>query len=288
MSESGLYPVEASIEPISINGFKGKLLTSTLKYNDGFGNPNAGYKYGNAHIHGYAILAVEDGSRMLKINYTVIAGSCWDNKTAQISKTEAMAGKNEAENVVLSLTISGAKNSGSVSVAVNTPKQNSALPTKSTTYADPKNLTENKLRDELLRELTSEPATSQEIKFWTDREKEIKKNPVQPQTNNETTTANVSSVGALAGDWDIVANGFSGKMEIRYVGSAFQGRIFFNALRKWEPLEDLRFNPSTRQFTFYRPNAKQKHEGVLNGSNLTGTFNGTSKWKANKTAAGLR
>src|SRR5665647_265231 len=285
MSESGLYPVEASIEPIAINGFKGKLLTTTLKYNDGFGNPNAGYKSGTAHIHGFAILGEDDGSRTLKIAYSSIAGSCWDNKSAQISKTEAMAGKNEADKIVRSLSISGTKTGRPVSVAVNAPTQNSALPTKSTAYADPKNLTENKLRDELLRELTSEPATSQEIKFWTDREKDIKKNPVQPPASKEAKAVNESSAGMLLGDWDVIANGSAGKMEIRYVGSVLQGRIFFNSLRKWEPLEELAFEPSTRKYTFTRPVAKQKYEGTLNGSTIAGTFNTTSKWKATKTGA---
>ena len=288
MSESGLYPVEASIEQLSINGFKGKLLTSTLKYNDGFGSPMAGYKYGKAHIHGYAILVSDDGSRILKINYTVIAGSCWDNKSAQISKTEAMSGKSEAEKVVRSLTISGTKAIASASSAgINTPK-NLAMPAKSTNYTDPRNLVDNKLREELLRELTIEPATNQEIKFWTEREKGMKKNPAQPHTKNETTTANTSSADMLIGDWDLMANGFAGILEIRANGSALKGRVYYKVYNKWEPLEDLRFDPSTSQFTFYRPNAKQKHEGVLNGTTLKGTFNGNSKWSAIKTSAALR
>ena len=288
MSESGLYPVEASIEQLSINGFKGKLLTSTLKYNDGFGSPVAGYKYGKAHIHGYAILVSDDGSRILKINYTVIAGSCWDNKSAQISKTEAMSGKSEAEKVVRSLTISGTKAIASASSAgINTP-QNVTMPAKTTSYSDPRNLIDNKLREELLRELTSEPATSQEIKFWTEREKGMKKNPVQPHTKNETTTAYQSSADMLIGDWDLMANGFAGILEIRADGSALKGRVYYKVYNKWEPLEDLRFDPSTSQFTFYRPNAKQKHEGILNGTTLKGTFNGNSKWSAIKTVAAFR
>src|SRR5665648_1169897 len=90
----------------------------------GFGNPNAGYKSGTAHIHGFAILGEDDGSRTLKIAYSSIAGSCWDNKSAQISKTEAMAGKNEADKIVRSLRISGSKTGRPVSAAANTPTQN--------------------------------------------------------------------------------------------------------------------------------------------------------------------
>ena len=288
MSESGWYPEEASIEPISLNGFKGKLLTTTLKYKDGFGSPAAGYKYGKAHIHGYAILIGDDSSRILKINYSVFAGSCWDNKTAQISKNEAMSGKSEADKVVRSLSISGTKSNESVSVAARNPQQNNALPAKSTFYPDPKNMTDNKLREELLRELTNEPATSQEIKFWTEREKAIKKNNVQPQENNNSTTNTKSSVSSLVGNWDVVANGFAGIIEIRHNGSALEGRIYFNALHKWEPLENLQFNPSNGKFTFTRPNVKQIYEGVLNGSTLIGTFNINSKWKANKSVAPIR
>lgn len=122
--------------------------------------------------------------------------------------------------------------------------------------------------------------------------KEVKKNPAQAQTNNtdsqlrkqyEPAIVNVASVEMLVGDWDLVANGYAGKMEITYVCSFLEGRIFFNSLKKWEPLEDLKFNISTKQFTFYRPQAKQQHEGILNGATLSGTFNKTSKWTATKT-----
>ena len=114
MSESGLYPEEASIAPITISGFKGKLLTTTLKYNNGFGSPMAGYKAGRAHIGGYAILISDDGLRTLKVGYYSIAGCCWDNKGAETSKKEAMAGKSAAEQIVRSLTISGTKINASV------------------------------------------------------------------------------------------------------------------------------------------------------------------------------
>lgn len=109
MSSSGLNPEEASIESITISGFKGRLLTTTLKYNAGFGNPSAGYKGGTAHIGGFAILISDDGRRMLKVSYSSIASSCWDNKSSEISKKEAAAGKGEAEKVVRSLTVSGSK-----------------------------------------------------------------------------------------------------------------------------------------------------------------------------------
>ncbi len=122
MSESGWYPEEASIEPITISGFKGKLLTTTLKYKAGFGNPSAGYKYGTAHIGGYAILISDDGSGMLKVGYYAFAGCCWDNKSAEISKKEAMAGKNEAEKVLRSLNISGSK--------INSPAIRSSIDVK--------------------------------------------------------------------------------------------------------------------------------------------------------------
>ena len=119
MSESGWYPVEASIESITINGFKGRLLTTTLKYNDGFGSPMAGYKYGKAHIGGYAILTSDDGLRSLKVSYYAFASSCWDNKSAETSKKEAMSGKNEAEKLVRSLNVSGTKINASVGTGKN-------------------------------------------------------------------------------------------------------------------------------------------------------------------------
>ena len=119
MSESGWYPVEASIESITINGFKGRLLTTTLKYNDGFGSPMAGYKYGKAHIGGYAILTSDDGLRTLKVSYYAFASSCWDNKSAETSKKEALAGKNEAEKLVRSLNVSGTKINASVGTGKN-------------------------------------------------------------------------------------------------------------------------------------------------------------------------
>ena len=112
--------------------------------------------------------------------------------------------------------------------------------------------------------------------------------PSQPQKNNEPVNVNTSSVEMLLGDWDLMANGFAGILEIRANGSALKGRVYYKVYNKWEPLEDLRFDPSTSQFTFYRPNAKQKHEGILNGTTLKGTFNGNSKWSAIKTVAAFR
>lgn len=290
MSESGWYPVEASIEAISINGFKGRLLTSTLKYNDGIGSPMAGYRDGKAHIFGHAMLIADDGSKMLKVRYSSFAGSCWDNKSSSISKKEALAGKNEAEQVIRSITISGMNNSTPVSLAYIYTPENDATPTVSTVYTNPKNLNDEKLREVLLLALTNEPATKDEIKYWTEREKQIKKSPVKPQPKGEPTTETKpkaktkSSTEMIVGDWKLIANGFSGILEIRFDGSALQGRVFFNSIGKWEPLQDLQFDSSTGKFTFLRPNAKQQHEGVLNGTTLNGTFTGNYKWSATKTS----
>lgn len=286
MSESGWYPEEAGIETLSINGFKGRLLTSTLKYKEGFGSPMAGYKDGKAHQFGYAILIADNGTKMLKISYSSFAGSCWDNKSANIAKKEALAGKNEAEQVMRSITVAGMENSAPTSTYTH---YSPPTPPVSSVYPNPKNLGKDKLREVLLKALTNEPSTKDEIKYWTEREQQIKKNLGKPQPKVEPTTEvkpaakTTSSTDMIVGDWSLVANGFAGILEIRYDGSALQGRVYFNSIGRWEPLQNLQFNSSTGKFTFLRPNAKQQHEGVLNGNTLTGTFTGNYKWSATKT-----
>jgi len=286
MSESGWYPEEASIDAISINGFKGRLLTSTLKYKDGFGSPMAGYKDGKAHIFGYAMLIADNGTKMLKIRYSSFAGSCWDNKSAELSKKEAQAGKNEAEQIMRSITITGMENSTPTSTYTH---YSPPTPPVSSVYPNPKNLSKDKLREVLLKALTNEPSTKDEIKYWTEREKQIKKNlgkpqpKVEPTTEVKPNTKTKSSTDMIVGDWNLIANGFAGILEIRYDGTALQGRVYFNSIGRWEPLQNLQFNSSTGKFTFLRPNAKQQHEGVLNGNTLIGTFTGNYKWSATKT-----
>lgn len=294
MSESGWYPVEASIVAITISGFKGRLLTTTLKYTDGFGSPMGGYKDGKAHIGGYAILLSDDGSRILRTNYYALAGSCWNNTTAPTSKKEAMSGKNEAEQVMRSITVMGMKSTSPAAPTSTYTPPFEASPPVSTVYPNPKNMKDEELREALIKALTSEPATKDEIKYWTDREKQIKKNPVKPQPKVEPQpepksepkpkAKNKSSTEMIEGDWSLIANGFSGILEIRYDGTALQGRVFFKSIGRWEPLQDLQFDSSTGKFTFLRPNAKQYHEGMLNGSTLIGTFTGNYKWTATKTS----
>ncbi|MBA3030559.1 MAG: hypothetical protein FP816_17340 [Desulfobacteraceae bacterium] len=294
MAGSGWYPEEASIESLSIPGFTGRLLSTTLKYKDGYGGAMSGYKPGTAHIHGYAILGENGGSRTIKVSYSVFAACCWDNKAADTSKTAAQSGKNEALQVLRSLGLSGTKSTGNGNSGGMTSQENIVPPAKSSAYADPKNLTDSNLREELLRELIKKASTPEEAKYWTEREKEIKKKPAQPQPkpqpqtqpqpekNKPAIAVKGISVNELVGDWDFVANGFAAKMEIRSTGSALEGRIFFNVFRKWEPLEALAFDASTGKFTFFRPNGKQQFEGTLVGSTLTGTYNKTSTWTAKK------
>lgn len=288
MSESGWYPEEASIAAITIRGFKGRLLTTTLKYVDGFGSPMGGYKDGKAHIGGYAILVSDDGSRILKTNYYALAGSCWNNTTAPTSKKEAMSGKNEAEQVMRSITVMGMKSTSPTAPTSTYTSPYESSPPVSTIYPNPKNLKDEELREASIKALTSEPATKDEIEYWTEREKQIKKKPVKPQPKPEPEpkpkTKSKSSTEMIVGDWSLIANGFSGILEIRYDGTALQGRVFFKSIGRWEPLQDLQFDSSTGKFTFLRPNAKQYHEGMLNGSTLIGTFTGNYKWTATKTS----
>ena len=66
--------------------------------------------------------------------------------------------------------------------------------------------------------------------------------------------------------------------------SGWDGKIYFDSLRRWEPLQNVNVNGT--QITFFRPQAGQPYNGVLfNLTNMGGSFSGAYQWKAWRGAA---
>lgn len=72
---------------------------------------------------------------------------------------------------------------------------------------------------------------------------------------------------------------FKGRLRISRDGHHFHGRIYFDVVGKWEPLEDVVVGDETIRFT--RPKYKQEFHGQLHGDVLEGTWvslNGEKEW----------
>lgn len=93
---------------------------------------------------------------------------------------------------------------------------------------------------------------------------------------------NSSGNGAgLAGNWDINANGYLGKLELNYSSGRLSGRVWFDFHQVWETLRDVSFDGRTLRFV--RPGPNQHYSGNLSGNEVHGTFDGSGTWVIKRT-----
>lgn len=114
---NGWYPEEDGIQAFSIGEYKGRMLTTTVKYKGGFGNPMAGYRDGTAHAFGYVIALHETERRMITASFSVYAGSCWDNSGKANALAQVKAARAEAMGILRGLTLHEAKQDSPVTSA---------------------------------------------------------------------------------------------------------------------------------------------------------------------------
>ncbi|MBE1425775.1 tetratricopeptide (TPR) repeat protein [Desulfomicrobium macestii] len=105
VENNGFYPDEEGIQSFSIGKYKGRMITTTFKYKNGFGNPMAGYRDGTAHSFGYAIVLHETERRMISVNFSVSAGSCWDNSGKDNALAQVKAARGEALGIIQGLSL---------------------------------------------------------------------------------------------------------------------------------------------------------------------------------------
>lgn len=74
----------------------------------------------------------------------------------------------------------------------------------------------------------------------------------------------------VVGHWGIMANNYSGKLEVAKTAGGLAGRVLFDVLGRWEHLTDVRFDGRTLSFT--RPEANQRYSGTLSGGKVSGSF----------------
>jgi hypothetical protein len=88
---------------------------------------------------------------------------------------------------------------------------------------------------------------------------------------------------AAEGRWSINADNSTGILELSWSGGQFSGRVYFDSLRHWEPLTNVRFEAVSGQIDFDRPEANQHYTGrLVNASALEGTFSGGRRWLAKR------
>ena len=102
---NGWYPEEEGIKNFSIGRYKGRMITTTVKYKGGFGSPMAGYRDGTAHAFGYLIALHETERRMITASFSVYAGSCWDNSGKANALAHVKAARAEAMAILGGLTL---------------------------------------------------------------------------------------------------------------------------------------------------------------------------------------
>lgn len=105
VESNGWYPDEEGIQAFSIGKYKGRMLTTTIKYKAGFGNPMAGYRDGTAHSFGYVIALHETERRMITASFSVYAGSCWDNSGKANALAQVTAAKAQAIGILSGLSL---------------------------------------------------------------------------------------------------------------------------------------------------------------------------------------
>jgi hypothetical protein len=99
------------------------------------------------------------------------------------------------------------------------------------------------------------------------------------------TKAPPSLASGLVGTWSINAAGDLGRIEFSAAGSGFGGRIWFDVLGTWEPLQDISFDG--RAVRFVRPRGGQVYTGTLSGDTASGNFTsaGSSGWSMKRAGA---
>ena len=82
----------------------------------------------------------------------------------------------------------------------------------------------------------------------------------------------------LAGMWTIVANNYTGKLELTEHGGQLAGRVWFDVYQTWEDLREIAFDGRTLRFL--RPGPSQRYTGVLDGDTVRGSFDqgGGGSW----------
>ncbi|HAM51583.1 MAG TPA: hypothetical protein DCP92_13180 [Nitrospiraceae bacterium] len=88
---------------------------------------------------------------------------------------------------------------------------------------------------------------------------------------------------AVHGQWSINANNFTGILELSRSGGQYSGRVYFDALRHWEPLTNIHFDDMDGHIDFDRPGANQHYTGrLVNDNVMEGTFSGGYMWSAKR------
>lgn len=118
VENNGFYPDEEGIQSFSIGKYKGRMITTTFKYKNGFGNPMAGYRDGTAHSFGYAIVLHETERRMISVNFSVSAGSCWDNSGKDNALAQVKAARGEALGIIQGLSLHESEQESPVAAGV--------------------------------------------------------------------------------------------------------------------------------------------------------------------------
>lgn len=80
---------------------------------------------------------------------------------------------------------------------------------------------------------------------------------------------------AIAGTWRINGNNYAGTLVLTWTGSGWSGTVNYDVHRRDEPLESIRFDPTSGSIEFTRPipGATQIYRGRLTGSEMRGEFN---------------
>lgn len=94
---------------------------------------------------------------------------------------------------------------------------------------------------------------------------------------------------SIVGKWNIVACGYPAILEINDSSGKMIGRINYNNLNNWEPVNNIKYNSSTGQVSFKRIPYPQVHTGIATGNKMEGTLiryevpgTPTCKWEASR------
>ena len=88
---------------------------------------------------------------------------------------------------------------------------------------------------------------------------------------------------AISGPWRINGNNYEGRMEFSGGGGQYSGRVFYDVIKHWEILTNIRFDRRSRRIEFDRPEANQHYVGRLERDNrMEGTFTGDYTWFAER------
>jgi hypothetical protein len=97
-------------------------------------------------------------------------------------------------------------------------------------------------------------------------------------------TTGASANTSAKGEWQLVANGHKGVMEISDSQGSYHARFKFDG--GWEDMLELQIQGNS--ISFLRAHAQQRYIGVIQGNSITGTFNqggsGSYQWQASRTS----